>query len=172
MYGTYSLFLHFYFIELYFTLVYLVCWLLAAEQIHFTVHCILHYVELCMWHSLSFRLYGSSIVFRGWEFSTVLSRSSYITAALFTIPPSGKQKNSLQTGCDFLTFWQGSQNKPQSVLQSLQSPAKSKSPLSDNSSMLIQEGEEADPTNSDSKLKKGLTYSVWILVECEHKSLV
>lgn len=48
----------------------------------------------------------------------------------------------------------GSQNKPQSVLQSLQSPAKSKSPLSDNSSMLIQEGEEADATNSDSKLKK------------------
>ncbi|KAL6114142.1 kmt5a [Pungitius sinensis] len=44
-----------------------------------------------------------------------------------------------------------------STLQSLRSPGKPRSPLSDNSSMLIQKGNESDPTNViPSKLKKDL----------------
>ncbi|XP_040052175.2 lysine methyltransferase 5Ab isoform X1 [Gasterosteus aculeatus] len=43
----------------------------------------------------------------------------------------------------------------QSTLQSLWSPSKPRSPLSDNSSMLIQKGNESDPANAiTSKLKK------------------
>ncbi|KAM9360926.1 lysine methyltransferase 5Ab [Symphorus nematophorus] len=45
--------------------------------------------------------------------------------------------------------------KVQSVFQSVRSPSKPRSPLSDSSSMLIQEGNESDATNPDmSKLKK------------------
>ncbi|XP_072289366.1 lysine methyltransferase 5Ab [Eucyclogobius newberryi] len=49
----------------------------------------------------------------------------------------------------------GSQHKSLSILQSLQSPAKARSPLGQ-SSMLIQEANDADPTSSDSKLKKDI----------------
>ncbi|KAF1389186.1 hypothetical protein PFLUV_G00070830 [Perca fluviatilis] len=45
----------------------------------------------------------------------------------------------------------------QSFFQSLRSPSKPRSPLSDNSSMLIQEGNESDATNPDTpKFKKDL----------------
>ncbi|XP_056274271.1 lysine methyltransferase 5Ab isoform X3 [Pseudoliparis swirei] len=45
----------------------------------------------------------------------------------------------------------------QSILQSLQSPRKPRSPLSDNSSMLIQEGNESDATNAlSSQCKKDI----------------
>ncbi|XP_047238084.1 lysine methyltransferase 5Ab [Girardinichthys multiradiatus] len=48
--------------------------------------------------------------------------------------------------------------KVQSVLQSLRSPGKPRSPLSDSSSMLIQEVNDSDATNPDlSKLKKDTT---------------
>lgn len=50
----------------------------------------------------------------------------------------------------------GPQNKPQSILQS---PVKSRSPLSE-SNMLIQEGNDTDATNSDSKIKKDLPTEV------------
>lgn len=53
----------------------------------------------------------------------------------------------------------GPQNKPQSILQSLQSPVKSRSPLSE-ANMLIQEGNDADATNTDSKIKKDLPLEV------------
>ncbi|XP_068560060.1 lysine methyltransferase 5Ab [Cebidichthys violaceus] len=45
----------------------------------------------------------------------------------------------------------------QSIIQSLQSPGKPRSPLSDNSNMLIQEGNESDATNAFTiKLKKDI----------------
>ncbi|XP_076587768.1 lysine methyltransferase 5Ab [Chaetodon auriga] len=47
--------------------------------------------------------------------------------------------------------------KQQSILQSVRSPSKPRSPLSDSSSMLIQEGNDSDGTNPDtSKLKKDI----------------
>lgn len=49
----------------------------------------------------------------------------------------------------------GSQTKPQSVLQRLQSPAKPRTPLG-KSNMLIQEANDSDPTSADSKFKKDI----------------
>lgn len=57
-------------------------------------------------------------------------------------------------------FFQDCIGKVQSFFQSVRSPSKPRSPLSDSSSMLIQEGNECDAVNADSlKLKKGEHHS-------------
>ncbi|XP_037536010.1 lysine methyltransferase 5Ab [Nematolebias whitei] len=77
-----------------------------------------------------------------------------------------KSENTVEQTASSLT--ETKENKPetnkecvgkvQSVLQCLQSPRKSRSPLSDNSSMLLQEGKDSDAANSDSsKLKLDMT---------------
>lgn len=59
-----------------------------------------------------------------------------------------------------LFLFQDCIGKVQSFFQSVRSPSKPRSPLSDSSSMLIQDGNECDSVNADSlKVKKGEHYS-------------
>lgn len=59
-----------------------------------------------------------------------------------------------------LFLFQDCIGKVQSFFQGVRSPIKPRSPLSDSSSVLIQEGNECDAVNADSlKLKKGEHHS-------------